>query len=109
MLIRSLLCLVASIALMAGCGASSVGRSCTATADCDNGQTCFTSAPGGYCSRGCSAEGTAVDCPGGTVCANHGGTLLCSSTCQTQAECRAEYECNGLTGSSVKACRPKVK
>lgn len=107
---RALLPLFA-VACLAGsaCGKSSVGNPCTVSTDCDPGQTCLTSAPGGYCSKGCSAEGTSVDCPGGTVCASFAGALMCSAVCQQQSDCRAEYECNGLTGSSVKACRPKTK
>src|SRR5688572_29484685 len=91
-----------------GCGASSVGRPCTADSECDNAQTCLTTAPGGYCTKGCAVEGTAQDCPGGTVCASHGTQLLCSMVCQNQENCREQYECNGITGSSIKACRPKT-
>ncbi len=94
---------------LSACGSSSVGRPCTVDTDCDNGQTCLTSAPNGYCTRGCSLEGSATDCPGGTICADHGGRLYCSQPCQTQTDCRAEYECNGVTGSSHKVCRPKTK
>lgn len=93
---------------LVGCGGSSVGHSCSVNDDCDNGQTCFVEAPGGFCSKGCSQEGNEKECPGGTVCASHSGTLLCSPTCDTQAGCRAEYECNGLPGSDLKACRPKA-
>lgn len=103
--------LFSALALCAlwACGGSSIGQPCTVNDDCDNGQTCFTSAPGGYCSKGCSIEGSNADCPGGSVCAQNAELLLCSNTCQSQGDCRADYECNGVTGSDAKACRPKAK
>lgn len=96
-------------ACLAGCGGSSVGQACSQSSDCDTAQTCYLTTPGGTCSKGCAEEGSSKDCPGGSVCASHGSVLLCSRICQSQGDCRAEYECNGLTGSSVKACRPKAK
>jgi hypothetical protein len=27
--------------------------------------------------------------------------------CQAQADCRADTDCNGITGSNIKACKPK--
>lgn len=92
---------------LAGCGQSSVGRPCTSDQECDFGQSCLTQLPGGYCTKSCSIDGDTRECPGGTVCANHGTALLCSATCQQQSDCRAEYECNGVSNSSLKACRPK--
>jgi hypothetical protein len=93
-------------AILTACGGSSVGRSCSADGDCDNGQTCFLDMPGGYCSKGCTIEGLADECPGGSICASSGTRLLCAAECRNQDHCRADYECNGLTGSSVKVCRP---
>lgn len=106
---RPLVVVALAALFAAGCGGSSVGRPCTTDSDCDTGQTCYTDVPGGYCSRGCSAEGSTTDCPGGTVCALHSTRLLCSAVCQQQSDCRTEYECNGLSGAEVKACRPKAK
>lgn len=97
-----------SALVVAGCGTSTVGLACTTADDCDNGQTCFTDTPGGYCSSTCQQEGTDEECPGGSVCAAHSGRLLCSTVCETKEDCRADYECNGITGSSIKACRPKA-
>lgn len=100
----------AALALaLSACGGTSVGTACTVNDDCDDGQTCYTTTPGGYCSKGCSQEGESKECPGGTVCAAHSGTLLCSTTCQDKSDCRPEYECNGVTGSSVKVCRAKTQ
>lgn len=93
---------------LTACGESAVGRACTTVDDCDNGQTCFTDVPGGYCSSTCQQEGTDEECPGGSVCASHSSRLLCSKLCETKEDCRADYECNGVSGSSLKACRPKA-
>ncbi|MFZ5471150.1 MAG: hypothetical protein ACOZIN_17145 [Myxococcota bacterium] len=96
------LCLVA-------CGGTSVGRPCAADAECDHGQSCVTSIPNGFCTKPCFAEGSTQECPAGTICANHSGALRCSPTCQTQGDCRQELECNGVSGSETKACRPKAQ
>lgn len=97
-----------AIFTLSACGGTSVGNECTETANCDSGQTCYTQLPGGYCSKGCSVEGSTTECPGGTVCSNHSNILLCAPTCQTKEDCRADYECNGLSGSEEKSCRPKI-
>jgi hypothetical protein len=106
---RLLVFSAATLALaLAGCGVSSVGRACTLDVDCDRGQTCYTDAPGGYCTKGCDAEGTSKDCPGGTLCAPHPGRLLCSNPCQADGDCRTNYVCSAVTGSEQKACvKPK--
>ncbi|MFL5318519.1 MAG: hypothetical protein ACJ790_02610 [Myxococcaceae bacterium] len=93
--------------LAAGCGGTDVGHSCTTNSDCSNGLSCNTNQPGGYCTKGCSVEGSGTECPGGSVCSSQGGGLLCALVCQGQNDCRAEYECNGVSGSDQKTCRPK--
>ncbi len=104
---RALPFLIVSICVgLFSCGGS-VGQSCKADTDCDNGQTCLTSAPEGYCTKGCSLEGSVIDCPRDTVCAAHAGRLYCSALCTQQSDCRAGYECNGVGASQEKACRPK--
>ncbi|HYX92998.1 MAG TPA: hypothetical protein VE782_15635 [Myxococcaceae bacterium] len=95
-------------AVLSACGGSSIGRTCTQNGDCDNGQTCFLDMPGGYCSKECTIEGQSDECPGGSLCATTGTRRLCSDVCTVQSDCRAEYECNGVTGSSAKVCRPKT-
>jgi hypothetical protein len=98
-----------ALLVLAACGGTTVGRTCTQDKDCDNGQTCYLFVTGGYCSKGCGLEGSTQDCPGGTVCVLASGQLYCANTCQSQGDCRAELECNGVTGSAAKACRPKSK
>lgn len=106
-MLRALLVVTAAVTL-AACGGTSVGRECTATADCQAGQTCYTDFAGGFCSKGCAMLGSEQDCPGGTVCSPHNNQQLCAPICETKAECRADYECNGITGSDKKSCRPKA-
>lgn len=100
------LVLFASFVLVAACGGTNVGQPCTTNNECENGLSCEP-LPGGYCTKGCAREGSSQDCPGGSVCVSHSGQLLCANICSNQNECRGEYECNGVTGSSAKACRPK--
>lgn len=94
---------------LAACAGPSVGRACTQRSDCETGQECYTQAPGGFCSKGCSAEGSLAECPGDTVCTQNAGLLLCAPICTDQGACRPEYECVGVANSSHKACRPKAK
>lgn len=94
-------------ALLFACAGTSVGDACDGDDDCDSGQTCYTDLPGGYCTKGCTVEGKTDECPRGSVCAVSGQHQLCAVECQTQADCRADYECNGVTGTNLKVCRPK--
>lgn len=91
-----------------GCGTTSTGLECTVNLDCDDGQTCYTAAPGGYCTSGCSVEGSDEDCPEQTVCASTTFGLVCARLCSAQSDCREAYECNGVSRSDAKVCRPKA-
>lgn len=99
---------VAPLVLLA-CGGPNVGRACTLSADCDRGQECYTQAPAGFCSKGCSAEGSFAECPGDSICAQNSGLLLCAPICREQGDCRPEYECVGVANNAQKACRPKAR
>jgi hypothetical protein len=57
----------------------------------------------------CDEEGVDGECEGGAVCAKPGdsGELECLPTCAEQSDCPAEQECNGVSNSGLKACRPK--
>lgn len=95
--------------LFVACGnLNGVGSPCTVNGDCDVGLNCNTTAPGGLCTHGCSFEGASLsECPAGSICSNIGNnTQVCVTTCTAANECREKYECNGTTGSTVKACRP---
>jgi len=70
----------------------------------------FAVACGGGAAIGesCDTEGNVDECESGAVCAkNVSDVLQCLKQCQTQADCAAEEDCNGITGSNIKACRPK--
>ena len=93
--------------VLSGCNLTSVGIPCDTNSDCEPAQTCLT-APGGFCSRGCTEPGQARDCPTGTICTNFGkDQLVCSKPCQVTADCRVNFECvlTHPTGTES-ACRP---
>lgn len=99
---------LAFLFLIACGGGTNVGSPCTVNGDCNVGQYCNTATPGGFCTRGCTFEGTQLnECPGGSICTNVGSSLVCAPICTGATGCRDQYECNGTTGSSVKSCRPK--
>ena len=90
--------------------AAKLGIACTANADCAEGQTCQTGAPMGYCTQPCQTAGSTSECPSGGLCTDvtlGGATMrICARICQNQSDCRTGYQCNGVSGSSVKSCRP---
>ncbi len=97
---------VATLAFSA-CNNTAVGIACERREQCEPGQDCFT-APGGFCTRGCTEPGQTRDCPTGTICSNFGkDTLVCSTPCETNADCRINFECvlTHPTGTRS-ACRP---
>lgn len=93
--------------VLTACSNTSVGIACELRDDCEPGQDCLT-APGGFCSRGCTEPGQARDCPTGTLCTNFGvDQLVCSNPCQTNADCRVNFECVLTHPTGTKsACRP---
>lgn len=98
------------VVLLVSCGGDppNVGGACTATAGCDDGLTCSTTVPGGYCTTGCTTSGSTDQCPEASVCDAISGTAItCVKTCSTKADCRSDQDCNGVSGSSIKACKPK--
>jgi hypothetical protein len=87
------------------CGGASTGDACTRDTDCSSGQVCLTNQPGGFCGKPCSLQGArGEECPSGTICAAHGGPIVCSPTCEKQSDCRNQYQCNGVANSILKAC-----
>jgi hypothetical protein len=96
--------------LLAACGDDppNVAGTCTATDGCDEGLTCNTTIPNGYCTVACTVAGSTDDCPDGAVCdAVSGSALTCVKTCKGAGDCRADLDCNGVSGSNIKACKPK--
>jgi hypothetical protein len=106
---RSLtLLLVLVFAAACGDDPPNVGGTCTAASDCDEGLTCNTSVPGGYCTTSCTTSGSQEQCPEGSVCdAISGSAVTCVKICKTAEDCRADQDCNGVSGSNIKACKPK--
>jgi hypothetical protein len=98
-----------AIALVACSDPPNVGGTCTANGGCDDGLTCETAAAGGYCTQACTTPGSTDECPEGSVCdAIIGTTISCVKICKEGGgECRSDQSCNGITGSDIKACKPK--
>jgi hypothetical protein len=95
---------------LGACGSgASIGSPCTVNGDCNSGQYCNTAVAGGYCTRGCTFEGTQIkECPQGSVCTSFGtNALVCTAICNGAGDCRDGFECNGTSGSSTKSCKPK--
>lgn len=85
-----------------------VGGTCTATEGCDEGLSCDTSVPAGYCTTSCTTSGSTDQCPEDSVCDTVAGTTLtCVKICQNGADCRSDQDCNGVSGTNIKACKPK--
>jgi hypothetical protein len=107
-------CLLALLAMLspAACSGSNppnVGARCTLDAGCDQGLTCDTTVDGGYCSSACATAGSTAGCPDQSICDYVSGPTApeCARVCTVQADCRADLECNGVTNSATKACKPK--
>ncbi|WP_437947449.1 hypothetical protein WME98_42855 [Sorangium sp. So ce296] len=57
----------------------------------------------------CEDEGADGECEDGAVCGkpDDSAALECLKVCVEQADCPADQECNGISGSDIKGCRPK--
>ena len=98
------------LATALGCGDDppNIGATCTATGGCDEGLTCNTTVTGGYCTQTCTTSGSTSECPEGAVCDSVAGAAIsCVKICKSSADCRADQDCNGVSSSNVKACKPK--
>lgn len=74
-----------SLAVLAACGgASDLGESCDVSGDAD-------------------------ECVEGAICGQTGdnGALTCLRACTDQSQCGTGEDCNGVSGTSTKGCRPK--
>ena len=75
----------------------------------------LTSAAGSFACGGaseigdpCTNEGDTSECESGAVCAkNVSDVIQCLTICTDKSQCASTEDCNGITGSSLKACRPK--
>jgi hypothetical protein len=101
----TLLCVLVS----ASCGdPPNVGGTCAATDDCDDTLTCSTAIAGGYCTKSCTTSGSTDGCPEGSICDSVSGAgNTCVKVCKTSEDCgRSDLDCNGVSSSNVKACKP---
>ncbi len=105
----SLLLIVVSAASACGGDPPNVGGTCTASDGCDEGLTCDTTVPGGYCTTPCTTSGSTAQCPEESVCDSvAGAAVTCVRICKTSEDCRPDQDCNGVSGSNLKACKPKT-
>ena len=105
---RTAAALLFAVAVAACGGDLNVGDTCTASDGCDDGLTCDTTVGGGYCTRDCTEPGQVAECPDGAVCDELAGQAMrCVRRCEVQSDCRPDLSCNGITGSTFKACKPK--
>jgi hypothetical protein len=61
----------------------------------------------------CGAEGADGECVDGAVCGqtkgdDEGEVLECLVVCEEQEDCGADEDCNGVSGTSIKGCRPRL-
>ena len=66
----------------------------------------------GEIGEGCGSEGADGECVDGAVCGPTKGddgdeALQCLVVCDAQDDCAADEDCNGISGSSIKGCRPR--
>jgi len=95
---------------IASCGSDppNVGGMCTASDGCDDDLQCNTTVPGGYCTVACTMPGSRDECPDESICdAISGSAIACVKICKSSADCRTDQDCNGVSGSNIKACKPK--
>lgn len=68
---------------------------------------------GGDLGESCDESGkVSGQCDDGLVCGKKSDTssdLVCLKQCSSQAECAADETCNGVSSSSLKACRVKLQ
>jgi hypothetical protein len=56
----------------------------------------------------CTTSGATDECESGAVCVSNASTTpVCLKSCTQASECASTEDCNGVSGSNVKACRPK--
>lgn len=81
---RNLLVLLfVALSSLAACGEGSIGEECDTEGKVDG------------------------ECDDGAVCGKRGTSLVCLKQCTTQADCSSDEDCNGVSGTSLKGCRPR--
>jgi hypothetical protein len=74
----------------AGCG-EDIGDACTTSSQCESGQLCDTTLPGGYCTvKQCLFTG----CPESSLCVSFTDfDSYCMLLCSDDSDCRDGYSC----------------
>ncbi|MBA3461704.1 MAG: hypothetical protein H0T46_17200 [Deltaproteobacteria bacterium] len=105
---RTLAMLLLLITACGGDETARIGDTCSTNDRCQaSGFACETSVPGGYCSSLCTMRGQQAECPDEAVCDAIGNvTNVCVRICEDSTDCRTDQNCNGVTGTSIKACKP---
>lgn len=58
----------------------------------------------------CETRGSQDECVEGAICDNDAaGNPICLKVCTDAAQCAADEDCNGVSGSNIKACTAKPK
>lgn len=110
---KPILLVTAFLSFATACGSvSTIGAPCTVNTECEYGQVCNSSGAGGFCTRGCTFDGSRGECPTGSTCTMSGsgiGTtvLLCLPLCAGGSGCRDGYECVAAGSTKITACKPK--
>jgi len=55
----------------------------------------------------CTTRGSTSGESGAVCSQNTAGAVVCLKTCVEQTDCASSESCNGVEGSSLKACRTK--
>lgn len=55
----------------------------------------------------CQTAGSETECVDGAVCDTVDTTIVCLEICDDDTDCAANEACNGVSGSSIKACHVK--
>jgi len=66
----------------------------------------------GEIGEACGVEGADGECVDGAVCGqtkgDDGEVLQCLVVCEAQEDCSADEDCNGVSGTNIKGCRPRL-
>jgi hypothetical protein len=54
----------------------------------------------------CEVGGSEDECVSGAVCTNDSEGLRCREICVVKEDCPADFDCNGVTSTSIKSCQP---
>ncbi len=70
----------------------------------------FTGCGGAEIGEACQTRGSQDECADGAVCdlqGTSGTEPVCLKVCKDSTECASTEDCNGVSGSNIKACTAK--